>query len=452
MTQPTYQIAPITCPNCANHFTTPVLPIIDLGQNPDLKALFLSGQVNIAVCPQCGHAGMLSTPLVYHDPEKELLFTFAPTELGAMDADQQRFVGDLTNRVISALPAEQRKGYLLQPRTFLRLEAMLDAILEADGITPKMLKAQRDRAELLDRLLRATSEDARQVIARENDVQIDYEFFQLLTMNLDLAQRGEQTEIAQQLLELRTQLLDWTTHGEEITARNDAIRSLGREITREGLLDKVVEAALAGEQSKVVAMATVGRPAIDYVFYQQLTSRIEAAEQAGETANAETLQALRESILDLTAEIDAEIQQETLRASETLGTILESDDPETAIRDNLLQIDEFFLNVLGLHLEAAEKAGRKDDVAKLTQISDVIMKLFQESQPPEIQLMSQLLDADYPDGTRALLEENREQVDARLLEVMDLLGQDLATGDQEEISQQLAQVREQAAAMVEATP
>ncbi len=445
-------MAPITCPNCANHFTTPVLPVIDVGQNPDLKGLFLSGQVNIAVCPQCGHAGMLSTPLVYHDPEKELLFTFAPTELGAMDADQQRFVGDLTNRVISALPAEQRKGYLLQPRNFLRLEAMLDAILEADGITPEMLKAQRDRAELLDRLLRATSEDARHVIARENNDQIDYEFFRLLTMNLDLAQRGEQTEIAQQLLELRTQLLDWTTHGEEITARDDAIRSLGTEITREGLLDKVVEAALAGEQSKVVAMATVGRPAIDYVFYQQLTSRIEAAEQAGETANAETLQALRESILDLTAEIDAEIQQETLRAAETLGTILESDDPETAIRDNLLQIDEFFLNVLGLHLEAAEKAGRKDDVAKLTQISGVIMKLFQESQPPEIQLMSQLLDADYPDGTRALLEENREQVDARLLEVMDLLGQDLATSDREEISQQLAQVREQAAAMVEATP
>jgi hypothetical protein len=375
---------------------------------------------------------MLSTPLVYHDPEKELLFTYAPTELGALDAEQQRILGDLTNRVISALPAEQRKGYLLQPRNFLRLEAMLDAILEADGITPEMLKAQRDRAELLDRLLRATSQDARQVIAQENDDQIDYEFFQLLTVNLDLAQRGEQTEITQQLLALRKQLLDWTTHGEEIAARDEAIRSLGQEITREGLLDKVVEAALAGEQTKVDVMVAVARPAIDYLFYQQLTSRIEAAEQAGETTKAETLQALRESILDKTAEIDAEIQQMTLTASGTLGTILESDDPETVIRDNLLQIDEFFLNVLGAHLEAAEQAGRRDDVAKLTQISDVIMKLIQESQPPEIQLISQLLDADYPDGTQALLEENRQQVDTKLLAVMELLGQ--------------------AAAMVEATP
>ena len=68
-----------------------------------------------------------------------------------------------------------------------------------------------------------------------------------------------------------------------------------------------------------------------------------------------SLQALRESILGQTAEIDAEIQQETLRASETLGTILESDDPETAIRDDLLQIDEFFLNVLGAHLQAARR-------------------------------------------------------------------------------------------------
>ena len=60
MNTPAYQTVPVTCPNCSNRFMSPILTIIDVGQQPDLKSLFLSGQVNIAVCPQCGHAGMLS--------------------------------------------------------------------------------------------------------------------------------------------------------------------------------------------------------------------------------------------------------------------------------------------------------------------------------------------------------------------------------------------------------
>jgi hypothetical protein len=446
---PAYQTAPVTCPNCGNRFASPVLTIIDVGENPDLKALFLSGQVNIAVCPQCGHAGMLTTPLIYHDPEKELLFTFAPAELGLSETEQQRLIGDLTNRVMSALPAEQRKGYLLRPRSFLRLEGMTEAILEADGITPEMLEAQRAKAALLERLLRATSEEVRQVIARENDAQIDYEFFQLLTLNIELAEMGGQEAAAEQMLALRSQLLDWTTHGQEVAAREEAIESLGDTITREDVLDKVVEAALAGEQAKVETFVAVGRPVIDYIFYQQLTSRIEAAEGAGDRQKAGTLRALRETILDLTAQIDADIQQATEQAAQDLQRVLESDDREQAIRANPSQVNEFFLSALVANLEAAERSGQAEDVEKLKQVNDVIIKLIQESQPPEIQLINQLLIADYPDGTETLLEENREQVNAELLEIMRLMSEDLAKSGREELSQQLGQIQEQAATIVE---
>jgi len=46
------------------------MTIIDVGERPEAKAVFVSGQLNIAACPQCGYAGMLNTPLVYHDPDK----------------------------------------------------------------------------------------------------------------------------------------------------------------------------------------------------------------------------------------------------------------------------------------------------------------------------------------------------------------------------------------------
>ena len=129
MTQPMYQNVPVACPACQFRFSAPILTIIDVGLQPQAKEQLLSGRLNIAVCPQCGRAGMLGVPLVYHDPQKELLFTFLPPDLSASETDKQQAIGDLTNQVISSLPSEGRKAYLLQPRSFLTLESMLEAVL-----------------------------------------------------------------------------------------------------------------------------------------------------------------------------------------------------------------------------------------------------------------------------------------------------------------------------------
>ncbi len=423
------------------------MTIIDTSQNPEAKALFLSGQVNIAVCPQCGHGGMLSTPLVYHDPEKELLFTFVPQGAGASQAEGEKIVGELTNRVISALPAEKRKGYLLQPRSFLRMQSMVEAILEAEGITPEMLEAQQAKAELLDRLLQATSEEARKIIVEENDELIDYEFFQLLALNLELVESQDQDAVAAELLGLREQLLEWTTMGREIADQQEAIESLGEEITREGLLDKLVEAALAGSESKVEALVAFARPAIDYLFYQQLTERIEAAQKAQESDKVAKLKALRETILALTAQIDAQMEKEAQRASQFLEQILKSGDPDKELRANLEKVDELFLGVLTSALDAARRAGQSERAAQIQGVTEAVMKLIQESQPPEIQFINQLLTAGYPQETQALLAENQQRLDDEMLELMELIGDDFAKRGRLEVARRMAQIREQAQAI-----
>ncbi len=447
MSSTAYQTVPVTCPGCKNRFVSPVLTIVDAGESREVKALLLSGRLNIAACPQCGHVGVLSTPLVYHDPEKELLFTFMPSELGLPEVEQQRVIGDLTNRVMSNLPPEQRKGYLLRPRSFLRMEAMIEAILEADGVTPEMLQAQRARASLLEQLMRAGSQDARRLIAQEHDNEIDYEFFQLLTLNIELAQTSGEDEAVHQLLGLRQELLEWTTGGRDVAAREQALRELGTEITREDLLEKLVDAALAGERAKVETMVAVGRPAIDYMFYQQLTGRIETASQGGKPDEAQALKALREDILNLTAEIDAELQLASQQAAQLLQEILESADPEQAVRANLDQIDDLFLNALFMNLQAAEQSGHSEEAEKLQQIGDLIMKVIGEMQPPQVQLINKLLGAEYPAATQLLLEDNRLQVDASLLEIMRMIEQDLTQSGRTEMAEHLSRIRAQAAVM-----
>jgi len=439
-----YRSAPIVCPNCKTRFATPVLTIVDAAQNPEARAMLLSGQLNVAVCPNCGHGGILSTPLVYHDPDKELLFTHVPPEMGMPEIEQERVVGDLTNRVLSSLPPEKRKGYLLRPRSFMRLDAMIEAILEAEGVTREMLEEQRARTALLERLMRTSSEEARRIIAQENDAQIDYEFLQLLSLNLQLAQAQGQEGAAQQLAALRQQLLSWTSAGKEVAARQEAIRELGPQVTREELLEKLVAAQRAGDETRIETMVAVARPLVDYAFYQMLSERIDAVEAAGQAEEARGLKELRQNLLDLTAEIDAEMQQLARQSSDLLEQIVNSDDIEQALRESLPQLDQFFMELLAENMRAAEQAGNRQRIDRLQQVADTLMQLIEESQPLEMRFINELLSTDYPAGTQALLEERRDMVNEELLGLMELVEQDLAEENRAELAGRLAQIRQQA--------
>jgi hypothetical protein len=445
---PTYEAVPVTCPNCNHQFATPVVTLIDADQNPEKKALFVSGRLNIAVCPQCGSTGQLSAPLVYHDVAKELLLAYIPAELKLDNLEQQRVIGDMTNRVMSSLPAEQRRGYLLNPRSFLTLDGMLQAILEADGITPEMLDAQRQRASLLERLVSATTVEARRAIIDQSEEEIDLEFFELLELNVEVAHANGRDDVADQLLGLRNDLLEWTTVGRDIAVREETIRDLGSEFSRESLLEQLVEAAVAQQAVRVETLVAFGRPAIDYLFYQQLTGRIEAAQSEGNDARARTLTDLRQTILALTSEIDAQLQQAADEASNLVERILQSEDLESAVRANADRLDDLFLSALAGKLQAAEQSDRGEDAEKLRALADFTMTILEERQPPELQLINKLLRADYPEATLALLESNRDKIDAQFVELMRMVGGDLTQSGRDELAKRLESIRDQAATLL----
>lgn len=100
-----------------------------------------------------------------------------------------------------------------------------------------------------------------------------------------------------------------------------------------------------------------------------------------------------------------------------------------------------------MNIQSAEQSGRSDDVEKLAQLSDIIMNLVQESQPPEIQLINRLMSVEYPNGTQMLLDENRQRVNPQLLEIMQLVEEDLIQSGREEVARRLTKIREQAATM-----
>jgi len=433
----------VTCPSCGTRFNAQVHRIIDLGQNPQYKQQFLGGQLNQATCPSCGNGGMMALPFLYHDPSKELALVFLPTNLDLPEADQQRLIGTLTNETMTSLPPEQRKGYLLQPQIFLRLEGLMKRILDADGITEEMLGAQRARVELIDELLAAQDDEERlKALATEHRQGLDYEFFHTLTANLEAAQIDGQTALAERLLKLRSTLLELSDLGRSSRAQRETYEAVQKGISREELLDRII--ASEGEP-ELRGIASVARSVLDYQFFLMLSHRMESAR--GE--EAQRLRELREQLLMLMQELDAEAEAALARSSEVLQAIVESEDRETAVRNYLAEIDDVLLALLSANIRQAEASSQPGRAAELQNVWETIVGVLEEAMPPQIQLINRLLNVETEQERRALMEGQAELITPEFLELMEAMTADLVERGQPEAGERLRSIQAEAAALLD---
>jgi len=380
----------------------------------------------------------MTAPLLYHDPAHELALVLMPNELNVHHDDQQKIIGDLTNTLINSLPPEQRKAYLLTPKTFFTMQSLANTVLEVEGITPEIMERQKAKARLINEFLQATDEVNLRNLVKEHDAQLDYEFFQILTASAQAVQAEGQSEMAQALFGLRTVLANLSSQGQAAVAEVDAALGLGETITREELLDRLQAAESDDEFEALVA---VGRPLLDYAFFQNLTAQIEAASDA---ENASQLKALRTKILDTTAKQDEEAQARMQQAGNLFKTILQAEDPEAAAREHLDEIDDAFFVVLSANIQHAEAENRTEIVQALQQLANMVISLLEERLPPEVRLVNRLMNAPYPDGTKQLLEAQRENLNPEFMGALDQLITELEQAGNADVANHMKQVKSQA--------
>jgi hypothetical protein len=422
--------------------------VIDVDHNPQLKSLLLQGRLNVGVCPQCGTGGMLSAPLVYHDSSKDLLLCLIPQELGLTENDRQRTIGQLSNAIINHLPAEQRRGYLLQPKQFLTFQSFVEAILEADGITREMMAEQEARVQLISELVQVSDDSLRlAALINEHSDKIDVDFFALLAAHIQMAEE-QQSDSAAVLNQLRQTLIEKTEVGREIGEREKALEEMLEGIdentTREELLSRVEAIAPVHAEQVLSMLIAVARPLIDYQFFQLLTQQIESLEVEGQAEQAEALKAKRSMILDIAQRLDAEIRARTREKANLLTEIVSSESPRDTIRARLQEFDSVFLSVLEANIAQAQAQHQHEVEGRLLSIRNLIVEVMQESAPPQIRFINQLLQAEYPDGTRSMLRENQAALDDDMLSLFDILANDLAESGDTETSERLTQIKAQA--------
>jgi len=405
----------IRCPRCQTPFVADIINVVDVGQHPQLKAALLGGYLNRAQCPGCGAVSVLNVPLIYHDPEKELLLVLLPSELNLPAEQQQRLIGGLVQAIMSQVPPEKRKGYFLRPQTILSMQRLIETILEADGVTREMLDEQRRRLELLEDLLRAKDDAAQlKALVEAHRSEIDYAFMATLTAMAQDAELAGDPRSSEQLVGLRDQLLQ----DPALAARMP--QPLAPGITVEAAVEKLEP--LADDREALSATVVLNRPLFDYTFFQGLTAQIEQSRAQGDTARAERLAGLRAGLLEEIDQQDRALQaaqQEDLRL---IDEMLNSPDPQAAAREQLGRIDTMFLNSLGSAIDQARRAGDIGRSARLDGLRRAILGLLAESMPPELRLVNRLLSLESPQerqatlaGSPELLSDDLEQLVEELL-------------------------------------
>jgi hypothetical protein len=405
----------IACPRCRQPITANIEQLFDVTQDPQAKQRLLGGISNMARCPHCGYQGRLATPIIYHDNDKDLLLTFFPSELNMPLNEQERVIGPMIKQVTDRLPPEKRKGYLLKPVPNLTYESMIQTILGKDGITPEMLKEQQDRVQLIERLLQASAKDVRSDIIKQNLNLFDEQFFALFSRLAQSASVSGQEPVARAMVDLQTQLLEETEFGRglkesvgELEAATKALQDVGQGLTREKLLDIVLQSP---NDARLRAYVSIARGGMDYQFFQLLSEKIDKA-SGEEKAH---LESIREKLLDLTNEMDKQLEARYKQAQDFVESLLAKDDIVKAVHDNL---NGFTQDAVDIVNQMLRQASEKNDYVRMGKLQKMVEVLREFSTPPEVSFIEQLLDAPDDMSLNKMLDENKDLINDQFMEAL----------------------------------
>jgi hypothetical protein len=429
----------VPCPQCRQPVTIELTRLFDTNTDPEAKQKLLSGSANYLQCPNCGYQGIYPTPIVYHDPEKELLLTFFPPDLRTPVNEQERIIGPMIKKAMDDLPPEKRKSYLFRPQTMLTQQRLFETILEADGITPEMIKSQQEKLQLLQQLLGASAEGLPGMI-QQNDEKIDEEVFMLLSrLGQASAAAGDRQSLVA-LDALQKALIEHSSLGKaaalEAAETQEAVKELQElsktGITRENLLDLLIKSS--NSDIRLTTIASMARGGLDYTFFQLLSDKIEA----GSGEEKIQLESLRQRLLTITEAVDEAMKTQLEEARKLVNELLAAEDIEKATQEALPRFSQAVAEVINQEAQAAQAAKDEAKLRKLSQIITVIQSA--DSSNAYLEVIDALLQEENAENRAKMLVDAGDLVDDEFMQMLaSLIGQMEQQGEQPEM---LEKVRE----------
>ena len=425
-----------SCPRCKQRISVEIDQIFDVAVDKEVKQSLLSGNINIINCPLCSFHGMATTPVIYHDPEKELLLTYTPAELGIPIPEKEQLLGALTRTIVNRIPSDKRKAYLLQPKEMYSIESLITTILNKDGITNEMIEQQRSKMELIQTLI-STPEEMLPDLIKERDEELDDHFFQLLSAIKQSQPSNQTNSNTSSLGKLEDQLLSHSTFGkrsqEYATAlqksAND-LESLGSKLTRENFLDLILNAP---DDTHITCLVTLARPAADYEFFILLTNQLENSPPEDQPK----LEHVRSLILETVQKIDQASQQKTEATQAMLASIIEADNPKEIIEERIKDIDQSIMLLLQQQIENAQSTNKKDEETHLLQIQTLLIDTIHQHAPPQLRFINDLLALGTREEAIVMIKTRAIEFDKDILDIMKSVADQLHSDKQTELASKL---------------
>ncbi len=445
----------VNCPNCGAGFAPEIQQVLDVRQDPSVVSTLITGRANVVNCPNCGFGLQVLSPLVYHDPFKEMLLIHVPMELNMSQDQQEQIIGQFIRRITDSLPMEMRKGYLLNPRRTFTLQGMIDTVMEAEGISKELLNERQQQLELVEVFMQSPP-DLWPSLAQQYNDDLGEEFFSMLTVTAEMMLANGQARAAQQLIAVRDSILPHTTYGTELMAiaqrQEDVIQAvgsdlnkLGNNVTRQSLAKVVL--GYVGQDDHLQVFASMARPALDYQFFNEMTALIDQANS--KKLRDEQLQ-VRDRLLELIEIIDEQNQQVIEQSASILEGIIATENVEEAVRQNLAMIDETFMAVLRAYIAENEQQGDDPErLEKLYLVQQIIADLIMQSSPPEVRFINELLQIEDMLEIRLALVDRAPEYGPRLLQYLDALLHQLQEQGESAITQRIREIRDEASKVID---
>jgi hypothetical protein len=230
---------------------------------------------------------------------------------------------------------------------------------------------------------------------------------------LQILQSSGQGAGLEKLMAVRDKLLELTEIGQKVKAQEGLVKALQEDPSREALLDLLIKAP---DKEAREVLLLVGRQMVDYLFFQKLTARIDAASDSAEKKH---LSDLRQEVLDVRERLDEAERAMLEQRASLLRDLLLSSDPENLARRRMAEIDQPFLALLVSEMQEAQEEGNEEAVKSLQALWEILMRLSEESLPPVVRLLNRLMAVEDEGDIDKLLEANRALVTPEFVELLE---------------------------------
>ena len=144
----TFNDIDIACEKCGHEFRGTIWTAVNARQDPELKDILLGGELNMVMCPECGHVAFQDHFVLYQDPESELVAYIYPAR-----HEPER----------DTLQAQMLKGFREAQEVFEKTKRL--------DYDPVLVFGLESLVKMIDsEALRAAQSDVAQAVCEENHI------------------------------------------------------------------------------------------------------------------------------------------------------------------------------------------------------------------------------------------------------------------------------------------